>query len=421
MSFPDNSYQLGNPPVGNPPSGSPPCSYPGQAGNGFNDHYPYLPAGYPGGSGYPAGSQYPARSDYPNVMPQPPQGTDLSWLLNNFRRNRVWFIPISLLLILIGYIVFAAINFESPAAEGTGLLFFGAGHALLVAFILAGSKHVGKFTKVAIWVATVIITCGWLGLIINLALQFSLWGVHDVTTALIFLTLTVVMLIGGMIAGSVLSGKPSEPVSAGVILPICLFLLLTATITPVIHAVGMLLLIGATACSVIKPRPAYFVLLGLTALLALVSFIIGLASKTASAFLGKGDYDTGLSMYGAFFSGPLENVGWIYWIIGGLTWAFSLVVLAACILAIYQTISRQPVTDLIEVFRNNSQPNPYSGYYQQGQYPPTGYPRQPYYGGQFSLVPPNEPGQQFSQFQAPQQQSFMPPNPPQGSQPPQNN
>ena len=67
MSFPDNSYQPGNPPVENPPAGYPPYSYPsypGQAGNGFNEQYPYPPAGYPGGSGYPSG------------MPQAPQSTD---------------------------------------------------------------------------------------------------------------------------------------------------------------------------------------------------------------------------------------------------------------------------------------------------------------------------------------------------------
>lgn len=420
MSFPDNSYQPGNPPVENPPAGYPPYSYPGQAGNGFNEQYPYPPAGYPGGSGYPAGSQYPAGSGYPSGMPRPPQGTDLSWLLNSIKQNRIWFIPISVLFILVGYIISAVSSFSADAAIGTSWLFLGIGHALLVAFMLSGLRQVGKFTKAAAWIATVVISGGWFCLLIDITLMISRYG-SFLTTVLIFCILVLLMLIGGIITGSILSSKAQEPASAGAILIVSLFLLLSATTTPVIHAVGMLLLIGAAACSVIKPRPAYFVLLGLTALLALVSFIIGLTKKTASAYVGKGDYYTGLSMYGAFFSGPLEKVGWIYWIIGGLTWAFSLVVLAACVLAIYQTISRQPVTDLTEVFKNQAQVSQYPGYYQQGQYPPASYPQQPYYGGQVSPVPPNGYGQQFSQFQASQQQSFMPPNPPQGPQPPLNN
>ena len=423
MSFPDNSYQPGNPPVENPAAGYPPYSYPsfpGQAGNGFNEQYPYPPAGYPGGSGYPAGSQYPAGSGYPSGMPQPPQGTDLSWLLNSIKQNRIWFIPISVLFILVGYIISAVSRFSADAAIGTSWLFLGIGHALLMAFMLSGLRQVGKFTKAAAWIATVVISAGWLCLLIDITLMISRYR-SSLTTVLIFCILVVLMLIGGIITGSILSSKAQEPASAGAILIVSLFLLLSATTTPVIHAVGMLLLIGAAACSVIKPRPAYFVLLAVTAVIGLTNFIIGLSSEDAACFLGKNRANHGTSLYGSLFGSELEKVGWIYWIIGGLTWAFSLVVLAACLLAIYQTISRQPVTDLTEVFRNNSQPNPYPGYYQQGKYPPAGYPQQPYYGGQVSPVPPNGSGQQFSQFQAPQQQSFMPPNPPQGPQPPLNN
>ena len=423
MSFPDNSYQPGNPPVENPPAGYPPYSYPsypGQAGNGFNEQYPYPPAGYPGGSGYPAGAQYPAGSGYPSGMPQPPQGTDLSWLLNSVKQNRIWFIPFAMFFILVGYIVLAISKLDSPAATCTGLLFLTLGQALLVAYILATTKQVGGFTSVAAWVATMVITIGWLCVLINIVLGVSRNGSYFPMVILIFSILFVLVMIGGIIAGTVLSSKPTEPTSPAPALLISLFLLLAATTTPVVHAVGMILLITAVACSVIKPRQAYFVLLGVTAVLGLTNFIIGLASPAASCFLGLNRDYHGTSLVGSLFGAELENVGWIYWIIGGLTWVFSLVVLAACILAIYQTISRQPVTDLTVVFRNQSRANQYPGYYQQGQYPNYPYPQQPYYGGQVAPVPPNGSGQQFSQYQPPQQQSFMPPNPPQSPQPPVN-
>ena len=183
----------------------------------------------------------------------------------------------------------------------------------------------------------------------------------------------------------------------------------------------MLLLLGAVACAVIKPRPAYFVSLGLSAVLSLINFIFGLSSPATSTFLGRNYENQANTLYGILFDFQFRNVGWFYWIIGGLSWAFSLVVLAGAALAIYQTIARKPLTDLTEVFKTQINPYQYPSYYQQGQYPAP-YGQQPYYGQQ---LPPQSPyGQQPGSFQPPQQfqspnqpqssgQSFTPPFPPQ--------
>ena len=397
MSSPNYPYPPSNLPQGNPQPGLSPAAYPVPGGNGPTGQYPYPPAAYPGGA------------------PVPQQGTDLSWLLGSIKRNRVWFIPISLLLILVGYIVIAASQYSSMAGMGTGWLFLGAGHAVLLTFILARTKQVGTFTKVTVWVASGVITAGWFCVLLNFVIGVSKSNSSLLTTLLIFSILVFLVMIAGIVTGSVLSNKPSEPISAGTILPICLFLLLAATTTPVIHAVGMILLIAAAACSVIKPRPAYFVLLGVTAVLGLTNFIIGLASESASCFLGPNQDGHGISLVGSLFGGSLEKVSWIYWIIGGLTWAFSLVVLVAIVLAIYQIISRQPVTDLTTVFKNQSRTNQYPGYYQQGQYPAYPYPQQPYYGGQVPPAGQSGQPQPYPQASPLPQQSFMPPKPPANS------
>ncbi|MDU3274745.1 hypothetical protein [Varibaculum cambriense] len=315
-------------------------------------------------------------------MPAPQAGTDLSWLLNSVKRNRIWFIPFALFFMLVGYIVIAVSKLDSAAAAGTGLLFLTLGQALLIAFILATAKQVGGFTYATAWVASGVITAGWVCLLINIVLGISQNGSYFPTTLLIFSVLFVLILIGGIITGSVLASKPSEPISPAPALLISLFLLLSATTTPVIHAVGMILLIT-----------------------------VGLHE----------DYN-GISLYGTLFSneGQLEKVGWIYWIIGGLTWVFSAVVLAACILAIYQTIAKKPVTDLTAVFSNQSQFNQYPGYYQPGQYPAYPYPPQSYYGEQVPPAAQSGQPQPYPQFPAPPTQSFMPPNSAPGSQPPLN-
>lgn len=404
MSSPNYPYPPSNLPQTNPQPGLSPVAYPSSGNNGFNSQYPYPPAGYPGG------------------MPAPQTGTDLSWLLNSVKRNRIWFIPFALFFILVGYIVLAVSQRESAAATCTGLLFLSLGQALLVAFILATTKRVGGFTYATAWVASGVITGGWVCVLINMVLGISQNGSYFPTTLLIFSVLFVLILIGGIITGSVLASKPSEPISPAPALLISLFLLLAATTTPVIHAVGMILLIAAAACAVIKPRPAYFVVLGVSGTLGLANFIIGLASPAAACFLGlNGDYH-GISLYGTLFSneGQLEKVGWIYWIIGGLTWVFSAVVLAACILAIYQTIAKKPVTDLTAAFRNQSQLNQYPGYYQPGQYPVYPYPPQSYYGEPVPPAGQSGQPQPYPQFPAPPTQSFMPPNSAPTSQPPLN-
>ncbi len=410
MSSPNYPYPPSNLPQTNPQPGLSPAAYPVPDGSGFAGQYPYPPAGYPGG------------------VPAPQAGTDLSWLGNSVKRNRIWFIPFAMFFVLVGYIVLAVSSSDlssgsdtaRDAAMGTGLLFLSLGQALLVAYVLATTKHVGGFTRATAWVASGVITAGWLCVLINVLLGTLEIGSSNNMAGLIFSVLFVLVLLGGMIAGSVLASKPAEPISPAPALLISLFLLLAATTNPVIHEVGMILLIVATACSVIKPRPAYFVALGVSATLGLTNFIIGLASESAGCFLGLNGNYHGVSLYGLLFGSQLEKVGWIYWIIGGLTWVFSAVVLAACILAIYQIIAKKPVTDLTEVFRNNSQPNPYSGYYQPGQYPAYPYPQTPYYGG--PLPPAGQSGQPqpYQQFSAPAQQSFMPPNSPSGPQPPMN-
>lgn len=402
MTTPYNPYPGSNPQPTPPQPGFSPIIYPGQDGNGFTGQYPPYPQGtFPGG------------------MPQ--QGTDLSWLLNSVKRNRIWFIPIAMLPILVGYIIIYVSSFSSYGATGTSWLFLALGHAVLVAFILSASKQVGKFTKAASWIASVVISGGWLFVMLNEVFNNIYGGYVYGVTLLVFTVLIVIVMISGIITGTVLSHKTAEPVSPAAILLVCLFLLLVATTTPTIHAVGMLLLLGAVACAVIKPRPAYFVSLGLSAILSLTNFIFGLSSPATSTFLGRNYENQANTLYGILFDFQFRNVGWIYWIIGGLSWAFSLVVLAGTALAIYQTIARKPLTDLTEVFKTQINPYQYPSYYQQGQYPAP-YGQQPYYGQQ---LPPQSPyGQQPGSFQPPQQfqspnqpqssgQSFTPPFPPQ--------
>lgn len=397
MSSPNYPYPPSNPPQGNPQPGLSPVAYPVPGGNGSTGQYPYPPAAYPGGA------------------PVPQQGTDLSWLLNSIKQNRIWFIPVSLLLILIGYIIVAASELASPAAMGVGWMFLGAGHAILVAFILAATKQVGTFTRATAWIASGVITAGWLCVLITATITISRVGSSGLTAVLIFCILTFLLMIAGIIAGIMLSSKPTEPTNPGTVLLISLFLLLAATTTPVIHAVGMIILLAAAALAVIKPRPAYFVLLGVTAILVLTNFIIGLASETAACFLGLNREGHGRSLFGTLFGEQLSSVSWIYWIIGGLTWAFSLIVLVAIVLAIYQIISRQPVTDLTTVFKNQSRANQYPGYSQQGQYPAYPYPQQPYYGGQMPPADQSGQPQPYPQASPLPQQSFMPPAPPANS------
>lgn len=394
MSSPNYPYPPSNLPQTNPQPGLSPVSYPVPGGNGFNGQYPYSPAGYPAG------------------VPAPQAGTDLSWLGNSVKRNRIWFIPGALFFVLVGYIVLAVSRQESLAATCTGLLFLTLGQALLVAFILATTKRVGGFTYATAWVATGVITAGWACLLINFVLAVSQSGSYFSTTFLVFSVLFVLVLLAGMIAGSVLASKPSEPITPAPALLISLFLLLAATTTPVVHAVGMILLIAAVACAVIKPRPAYFVALAVSGTLGLANFIIGLASPAAGCFLRLNEDYHGVSLYGVLFNenGKLEKVSWIYWIIGGLTWVFSAVVLAACILAIYQTIAKKPVTDLTAAFKNQSQPGSYPGYYQPGQYPVYPYPPQAYYGGPVPPAAQSGQPQPYPQFPTPPTQSFMPPN-----------
>lgn len=402
MTTPYNPYPGSNPQPTPPQPGFSPVAYPGQGGNGFANQYPPYPQGtFPGG------------------MPQ--QGTDLSWLLNSVKRNRIWFIPISMLPILVGYIIIYVSSFSSSGAIGTSWLFLALGHAVLVAFLLSASKQVGKFTKAASWIASVVISGGWLSVMLNEVFNNIYGGYVYGVTLLVFTVLIVIVMISGIITGTVLSHKTAEPVSPAAILLVCLFLLLVATTTPTIHAVGMLLLLGAVACAVIKPRPAYFVSLGLSAVLSLINFIFGLSSPATSTFLGRNYENQANTLYGILFDFQFRNVGWIYWIIGGLSWAFSLIVLAGAALAIYQTIARKPLTDLTEVFKTQINPYQYPSYYQQGQYPAP-YGQQPYYGQQ---LPPQSPyGQQPGSFQPPQQfqspnqpqisgQSFTPPFPPQ--------
>lgn len=402
MTTPYNPYPGSNPQPTPPQPGFSPVAYPGQGGNGFANQYPPYPQGtFPGG------------------MPQ--QGTDLSWLLNSVKRNRIWFIPISMLPILVGYIIIYVSSFSSSGAIGTSWLFLALGHAVLVAFLLSASKQVGKFTKAASWIASVVISGGWLSVMLNEVFNNIYGGYVYGVTLLVFTVLIVIVMISGIITGTVLSHKTAEPVSPAAILLVCLFLLLVATTTPTIHAVGMLLLLGAVACAVIKPRPAYFVSLGLSAVLSLINFIFGLSSPATSTFLGRNYENQANTLYGILFDFQFRNVGWIYWIIGGLSWAFSLIVLAGAALAIYQTIARKPLTDLTEVLKTQINPYQYPSYYQQGQYPAP-YGQQPYYGQQ---LPPQSPyGQQPGSFQPPQQfqspnqpqssgQSFTPPFPPQ--------